>query len=71
MVCYANGQKMREVLPKAELLPKTFSRNGFRKVRHEVGRSGAGLMPCSFRVLAIVEGATRWLSFLSSPWILQ
>ncbi len=26
---YANGQKMRDVLPKAELLPKTFSRHGY------------------------------------------
>jgi arylsulfatase A-like enzyme len=26
---YANGQKMREVLPKAELMPKTFARHGY------------------------------------------
>lgn len=26
---YANGQKMREVLPDAELIPKTFSRHGY------------------------------------------
>ena len=26
---YANGQKMREVLPDAELLPKYFSRHGY------------------------------------------
>ena len=26
---YANGQKMREVLPKAEIMPKTFSRYGY------------------------------------------
>ncbi|PQO35607.1 sulfatase-like hydrolase/transferase [Blastopirellula marina] len=27
---YANGQKMREVLPEAELIPKWFSRHGYR-----------------------------------------
>jgi len=29
---YANGQKMRDVLPDAELLPKTFSKAGYRSM---------------------------------------
>ncbi len=28
---YDNGQKMREVLPDAEIIPKTFSRHGYRE----------------------------------------
>ncbi len=29
---YKNGQSMRQVLPKTELLPKTFSRSGYRAI---------------------------------------
>ena len=37
----------------------------------ELGRSGAGSIPCSLRVLAIVVRATSWPSCFRAPRILR
>ncbi len=39
--------------------------------RHDDGRSGAGLMPCSFSVFAIVLGATLCPRFFRAPSMRQ
>ncbi len=40
-----------------------------KNVRHAIGRSRLGGMPCSFRIFAIVDRVTRWPTFSSAPWI--
>jgi hypothetical protein len=42
---------------------------GAQNVCHVIGRSRLGGIPCSFRIFAIVDRATRWPTFLSAPWI--
>ncbi len=39
------------------------------KVLQLMGRSGEGLIPCSFSTLAIVLRATRWSRCFSAPWM--
>ena len=38
-----------------------------RNVRQIIGRSRLGGMPSAFRMLAIVDRATRWPTFFSAP----
>ena len=39
----------------------------WRNVRQVIGRSRLGGMPSAFRMLAIVDRATRWPTFFSAP----